>query len=124
MACARSQGAWAAPALALTGAAPGLAPGLALQPLPSGGLRVTLVAGAASGAALLSATCELPAAGAPVCAPAALPPLAFAGAPVTDFDLCSPAPGQASNASLPLLLAVAAGPADGTGDSLVALTLA
>jgi hypothetical protein len=124
VACARSQGAWAAPALALTGAAPGLAPGLALQPLPSGGLRVTLVAGAASGAALLSATCDLPASGAPVCAPAALPPLAFGGAPVTDFDLCSPASGQAPNASLPLLLAVAAGPADGTGDSLVALTLA
>ena len=126
-ACARmhgngtAAGSWAPPEPALQGAAPGLAPGLALIPTASGGLRLAIAAAGSS--SLVSAACELPAQGPPACLPAALPALRFAGAPVTDFDLCAPAPAQARSSAVPLLLVVAAGPADGTGDSLVAMTL-
>ena len=119
---------WAPAALALTGAAPGLPPGIALQAGGSGGgqrLVAAAAMGGGSGGAggIISAVCELPGAGVPSCAPMALKPLQFSGQPVTDFDLCAPAHGQAANASFSLLLVVATGPSDGTGDSLAAMTL-
>ena len=128
--CSRGNAQWAPAVVALTNVTASLAPGLAILSLVGGSVRV-IVAGAASTTpggnttgCIYSAACDIPSvAGPPVCSPAALPDLCFPAAPVTDFDLSAPGPGQSTSTTVPVLLVAAVGPSDGTGDSMIAYTL-
>jgi hypothetical protein len=122
------------PVLALPGSDPRLAPGLALAQLPSGELRLALVAASASSPGqLLSAACSLSAEGQPLqgcdLGPAgSLPPLSLPGK-LNNFVLSAPAPWQQQQqqqqqqGSVLFLLLASTGAPDAAGDALQAFSL-
>jgi hypothetical protein len=129
---------WGTPDAAVKAVSSRLPPGIAVLPIPGGAqggnLVVVVGASASSDTTLVGAACTIPAASGkpPACANwagAALAPLDL-GASINNFVLRAPSEAvgssggeSAPSSSVPVLLAVSVGPADGTGDAVQALTL-